>query len=205
MIGDELRPVDRDRRPSSRQACRRAGLLRSGPARQRSLQSVPNYRVSPQGCSSDRPRFLPWNGHPVCRETFPCPAERASPWPRSRSISFSAATTEQHDLGERLVAARSGEHAPDDLSHGAHLLAIPTQVIVARITPPVPASFRIAADLAWIRQPQPGNGLRVQNDDVVGIRPRIVSGVSEEELVDLVHALLAAMECNVKAALCGRS
>ena len=205
MTGDELQPVDRDRGPSSRQAVAGLGCCAAA-QRGRDHSSLSLIIVSRhRGCSSDRPRFLPWNGHPVCRETFPYPAERDHCGPRSRFISFSAATTEQHYLGERLVAGRSGEQALDDLSYSAHLLAIPTQVIVARITPPVPASFRIAADLAWIRQPQPGNGLRVKNDDVVGIRPRIVSGVPEEELVDLVHALLAAMECNVKAALCDRS
>ena len=49
---DCTRPWPIDRRPSSRQAWRRTWLLRSSPARYRSTQPVPNYPVSPQGCSS---------------------------------------------------------------------------------------------------------------------------------------------------------
>jgi hypothetical protein len=45
-------------------------------------------------------------------------------------------------------AARLGEHSADHLSYGPHLLAVATEVVVARIAPPVPASLRIAADLA---------------------------------------------------------
>jgi hypothetical protein len=40
-----------DRLPSLKQICRRQGALRRNPDR-RSQQPVPNYRVSPQGCSS---------------------------------------------------------------------------------------------------------------------------------------------------------
>src|SRR3954468_24800091 len=94
------------------------------------------------------------------------------------------------------------QHSADHLSYGTHLFSVPTKIVVAGISPPIPASFRIAADLARVCQPLPLRGLRIKNDDVIGIRPSIVSSVAEEEGVGFVDVLLAAMEGHVQTALC---
>jgi hypothetical protein len=65
---------------------------------------------------------------------------------------------------------------------------------VIDVTPPIPASFRIG------RQVRARFGLRVENNEMVGIGPGIISGVIDEMSVDVADVLLAAMERDVDAA-----
>jgi hypothetical protein len=82
------------------------------------------------------------------------------------------------------------------------LLAITTEIVVSWIAPPIPTALRIACDLARIREAKPRRSLRVKNDDMMGVRPDIVSGVSEEQAVDFVDVLLATVKGHVQTALC---
>src|SRR6266568_5409055 len=59
IANDCIRPWPIDHRASLRQTSRRAGLLRSSPARQKPTPPVPNYRVSLQGFTPVLNPFLP--------------------------------------------------------------------------------------------------------------------------------------------------
>src|SRR5258705_7953606 len=62
------------------------------------------------------------------------------------------------------------------------------------VAPPVPAGLRIG----W--QVRTRLRLRIENDQVVRIRPGIVAGVRHEPPADVADILLASMECDVNAA-----
>src|SRR3954464_10715997 len=62
------------------------------------------------------------------------------------------------------------------------------------VTPPDPASLRIGGRV------RTGAGLRIENDQLVGIRPGVVTGVVHETPADLTCVLLAAVEGDVNAA-----
>src|SRR5215217_2355140 len=61
----------------------------------------------------------------------------------------------------------SRQEPADHLPHGAHLLAVAAEVVVARVAEPVETSLRVAGDLARIGEPQPRLDLRVEHDGVL--------------------------------------
>ena len=60
------------------------------------------------------------------------------------------------------------------------------------IAPPVPASLRIARDQ--------GTRPRIEDDEMVGVRPGVIPGVFNKPLADVVNILLASRERDMNAA-----
>jgi hypothetical protein len=67
-------------------------------------------------------------------------------------------------------------------------------VLVIDVTPPVPTCLRIR------RQIRTRHGLRIEDDEMVRISPRIVPGVVDETLADIVDVLFASVESDMDAA-----
>ena len=103
----------------------------------------------------------------------------------------------------RLGAARRGEPI-DHRFDGRDLRSGPGHVLAPGVAPPVPATPRIEHEAPV----QPGHSpavaadrLRVEHDQPVRIRPAVVPRLAHEALADRLHALPAAMERHVHAAL----
>ena len=87
-------------------------------------------------------------------------------------------------LAERIDAGELVEHG----AYRCHLATVPGRVPVVVVAPPVPAGVRI--------QERPMR-LRIEHDQVVGVRPAVVAGLGPEAVADQRVRLLAAVKRDV--------
>lgn len=82
---------------------------------------------------------------------------------------------------------------------GCDLAPSLNRIIEIRVTPPIPATKRVQ------RRPEIGqgiahDGLRIKDDELVGIGPLVISSMAGIAVSDGVKILFAAMECDVHPA-----
>ncbi len=73
----------------------------------------------------------------------------------------------------------------------------------AAIAPPIPTSVVVPHEIQCVEWPAPAptaNGLRVENDDAVGVCPAIIARALVEGVIYFVRLLLEAMQRDMNAA-----
>mmetsp|Transcript_22243 Transcript_22243/g.71579 ORF Transcript_22243/g.71579 Transcript_22243/m.71579 type:complete len:225 (+) Transcript_22243:374-1048(+) len=85
-------------------------------------------------------------------------------------------------------------HSLLDLVDHGHLLAALERIVGARVAPPVEAALRVGRVHVAVRR------LRVDDHDVVGLRPLVVASVASICVLHIALALAAPVELDMKAA-----